>query len=78
MAALTDIKCDSATMQLRKVSTARLTTGMIPQQEIRTKSGALMVPKGQEITPALLIKLENFSRAGSIDSEIMVLIPASF
>jgi hypothetical protein len=51
---------------------------MILQQEIRTRSGTLMVPKGHEITPALLIKLENFSRAGSIDAEIMVLVPASF
>jgi len=34
-----------------------------------------MVPKGQEITAALLIKLENFSRAGSIDNEIMALVP---
>jgi response regulator RpfG family c-di-GMP phosphodiesterase len=75
VAALSDIKCESATMQLRKVSTARLTMGMILQQEIRTRSGTLMVPKGQEITPALLIKLENFSHAGSIDSEIMVLVP---
>jgi len=78
VAALSDIKCESATMQLRKISTARLTIGMILQQEIRTKTGTLMVPKGQEITPALLIKLENFSRAGAIDNEVMVLVPASF
>jgi hypothetical protein len=78
VAALADFKSEGATMQLRKVSTARLTMGMILQQEIRTRTGTLMVPKGQEITPALLIKLENFSRAGSIDGEIMVLVPASF
>jgi hypothetical protein len=51
--------------------------GMILQQEIRTRAGTLMVPKGQEITPALLIKLVNFSQAGSIDSEIVVLVPAN-
>jgi CheY-like chemotaxis protein len=78
VAALSDIKSESASMQLRKLSITRLTTGMILQQEIRTRSGTLMVPKGHEITPALLIKLENFSRAGSIDAEIMVLVPASF
>ena len=76
VAALSDIKCESASMQLRKVSTARLMAGMILQQEIRTRSGTLMVPKGHEITPALLAKLENFSRAGSIEGEIMVLVPA--
>ncbi len=77
VAAFSDIKSDGSASQLRKVSTARLTTGMILQQEIRTKTGTLIVPKGQEITPALLMKLENFSRAGSIDNEIMVLVPGT-
>ena len=49
--------------------------GMILQQEIRTRAGTLMVPKGQEITPALLIKLDNYLRAKSIDNEIAVLVP---
>jgi hypothetical protein len=62
-------------MELRKVSTAKLTIGMILQQEIRTRTGMLMVAKGQEVTYALLIKLENFSRAGTIDDEIMALVP---
>jgi hypothetical protein len=48
---------------------------MILQQNITTREGALMVPKGNEITPTLLVKLENFSRAGSIDDEIMALVP---
>jgi len=76
VAAFSDIKSNGAATQLRKISTARLTTGMILQQEIRTRTGTLIVPKGQEITPALLIKLENFAHAGSIDNEIMVLVPA--
>ena len=73
--AMSSIKPESATMELRRIPTAKLTAGMILQQEIRTKTGTLMVPKGQEITPALLIKLENFLRAGSIDHEIMALVP---
>jgi hypothetical protein len=77
VAALADFKSEGATMQLRKVSIARLTMGMILQQEIRTRTGTLMVPKGQEITPALLIKLVNFSQAGSIENEIIVLVPAN-
>jgi FixJ family two-component response regulator len=77
VAALTDFKSEGASMQLRKVPTAKLSAGMILQQEIRTRTGTLMVPKGQEITPALLVKLENYSQAGSIDTEIMVLVPGS-
>ena len=73
--ALAGIKPESAKMEVRKVPASKLTTGMILQQEIRTLSGMLIVAKGQEITHALLIKLENFSRAGTIDKEIMALVP---
>jgi response regulator RpfG family c-di-GMP phosphodiesterase len=73
--AITNLKPDGATMQPRKIATSRLTTGMILQQEIRSRAGMLVVAKGQEITHALLIKLDNFSRAGTIDRELMVLVP---
>lgn len=62
-------------MEVRKVPASKLTTGMILQQEIRTLTGMLVVAKGQEITHALLIKLDNFSRAGTIDKEILALVP---
>jgi hypothetical protein len=48
---------------------------MILQQEIRTRTGMLLVLDGHEITQALLIKLDNFSRAGTIDKEVMALVP---
>ena len=73
--ALKDVKPDGATMALRKVPTSKLTTGMILQQEIRSRTGILVVATGQEVTHALLLKLSNFSRAGTIDKEIMALIP---
>jgi response regulator RpfG family c-di-GMP phosphodiesterase len=73
--ALADIKPEGTHMELRKIPVTRLATGMILQQDITTREGALMVPKGNEITPTLLIKLENFSRTGSIDDEIMALVP---
>jgi CheY-like chemotaxis protein len=73
--ALADIKAENAKMELRKVSASRLTTGMLLQQEIRTRAGILVVVKGQEVTHALLIKLDSFSRAGTIDKELMVLVP---
>jgi hypothetical protein len=73
--ALAGIKAESAKMEMRKVLTSRLTTGMILQQEIRTRAGMLVVVKGQEVTHALLIKLDNFSRAGTIEKEIMAQVP---
>lgn len=70
------MKLEGAGIESRKVPMAKLTSGMILQQEIRSGSGILIVTKGQEVTDALRIKLDNFSRAGSIDKEIMVLVPA--
>lgn len=70
--ALADIKPESAKMELRKVPVSSFTTGMIVQQEIRTREGVLMVAKGQEITHALMIKLDSLSRAGTIDKKILV------
>jgi len=74
--ALADIEPETARMELRKVSTSSLSTGMILQQEIRTRTGMLVVPEGHEITQALLVRLENFARAGTIDKEVMALVPA--
>ncbi len=73
--ALGSIKPESAKMEVRKVPSSKLATGMILEQEIRTLTGMLVVAKGQEITHALLIKLDNFSRAGTIEKEIMALVP---
>jgi response regulator RpfG family c-di-GMP phosphodiesterase len=73
--ALADMKSEEARLELRKISVSKLTAGMILQQEIRMKSGMLIVAKGQEITHALLLKLENFARAETIDKEIMALVP---
>jgi response regulator RpfG family c-di-GMP phosphodiesterase len=74
--ALLGIKTATAAMELRKIPTSKLAPGMILQQEIRTRSGMLVVAKGQEVTHALVIKLDNFSHAGTIDKEIMVMVPA--
>jgi hypothetical protein len=72
--ALASIKPESAKMELRKLSASSLATGMILQQEVRTRAGVLVVAKGQEMTHSLMIKLDNFSRAGTIDKEITVLV----
>jgi response regulator RpfG family c-di-GMP phosphodiesterase len=72
--ALASIKPESAKMELRKLSASSLATGMILQQEVRTRAGVLVVAKGQEMTHSLMIKLDNFSRAGTIDKEITLLV----
>jgi response regulator RpfG family c-di-GMP phosphodiesterase len=72
---LNDIMPPAAKMALRKVPILKLAVGMIVEQEIRMAGGMLLVAKAQEITPALLIKLENRARAGQLEKEIMVLAP---
>jgi response regulator RpfG family c-di-GMP phosphodiesterase len=72
--AVKEIEPETAKMELRKVSASRLEAGMILQQEIRTHSGMLVVPEGQAITRALLIKLDNYSRAGTIGKDVMALV----
>jgi len=72
---LNDIVPPVERLALRKVSTLKLAVGMIVEQEIRSAEGLLLVAKSQEITPALLVKLENRARAGQLGKEIMALVP---
>jgi len=72
---LNDIVPPVERLALRKVSTLKLAAGMIVEQEIRSAEGLLLVAKSQEITPALLVKLENRARAGQLGKEIMALVP---
>jgi hypothetical protein len=72
---LTDLRPLEAAKQLRKVSTSRLRAGMVLDQEIKNGQGVLLVAKGQELTSALIMRLENHARAGAIDKEVMAFVP---
>jgi FixJ family two-component response regulator len=73
--ALVGIKATGGGMEARTVSTLKLATGMVLDQDIRNKNGLLLVAKSQEVSSAVLIKLENFAKAGLISKEIRVLVP---
>jgi FixJ family two-component response regulator len=73
--ALSNLQPLEAAKQLRKVSTARLRAGMVLDQEIKNGQGVLLVAKGQELTSALIMRLENHARAGAIDKEVMAFVP---
>jgi ActR/RegA family two-component response regulator len=73
--ALIGIKAVGGGMEARRVSTLKLATGMVLDQDVRNREGLLLVAKGQEISSALLAKLENFARAALIDKEVQVLVP---
>lgn len=72
---LADIKPYDSKMELRKLAISNVTVGTILQQDVRNHVGLLIVAKGQEVTRPLLSKLEYFSRARMIDSEVVALVP---
>jgi FixJ family two-component response regulator len=73
--ALDDLEPERARNELRRLSIAHLSPGMILAQEIRNHLGMLIVANGQEVTRPLITKLENFLQAGMIDKEVSVLVP---
>jgi hypothetical protein len=72
---LVDLQPHGGAKQLLKVSTSRLRAGMVLDQEIKNGQGVLLVAKGQELTPALIMRLESHAKAGTIDEEVMALVP---
>jgi hypothetical protein len=63
--------------EIRKHRIEDLTPGMILQQEVRTRSGLLLVSRGQEVSPMLIFKLKNSYSRGDIPGEVMVSMPKS-
>jgi response regulator RpfG family c-di-GMP phosphodiesterase len=47
-------------------------TGTVIAEDIMTRTGVMIVPKGQEITEALKLRLENFRRFNMLKGSIMV------
>jgi hypothetical protein len=72
--ALVDLQPHGA-KKLLKVPTTRLTAGMVLDQEIKNGQGVLLVAKGQELTTALIMRLDNHAKTGSIDKEVMAFVP---
>ncbi len=70
--AMIELEPESAGKDSRSVSISQLSTGMVLEQEIRSKTGTLIAARGQEITPPLLLKLKSFSAKGSIEGNASV------
>jgi len=63
--------------EIRKCRIEELSPGMIIQQEIRTHDGGLLVSKGQEVTPPLLLKLKNFHARRAISGDVTISLPTT-
>ncbi|MGA7402607.1 MAG: HD domain-containing phosphohydrolase [Candidatus Sulfotelmatobacter sp.] len=58
--------------EIRNCRVEDLAPGMIVQQEVRTHDGALLVSKGQEVTPTVIFKLKNFHARRAIAGTLNV------
>ena len=63
-----------ATMELRILKSAELRTAMVVDQDVRSKSGLLLLAKGQEVTPSVLGRLKAFASKTGIVEPIRVLV----
>jgi len=73
--ALVNYRAERGSLAPRWVSASKLLLGMVLEQDLRSHQGALLIPRGQEITIALRLKIENFAKSAAIDKEILVLSP---
>jgi ActR/RegA family two-component response regulator len=62
---------------IRKCQIDDLVPGMIIQQEVRTPDNVLIVSKGQQVTPTLLLKLKNFHAKRAIAKDLTVSMPTT-
>jgi response regulator RpfG family c-di-GMP phosphodiesterase len=64
--ALAGIRNSAPQSQVSELALPLLRAGMILAQDVRAETGVLVVARGQELTPGLLAKLENYFRPNSV------------
>ena len=73
--ALVGVNLESRGMVSRRMLVINLAAGMVLDQDLESKEGLLIIPKGQLLTTTLLIKIRNFLRAGRLNLEVTALVP---
>ncbi len=63
--------------EVRKCRIDMLSPGMIVQGEVRSVDGSLVISKGQEVTPPLILKLKNLLARKMVASEMLTSMPAT-
>jgi hypothetical protein len=63
--------------ETRKCQIEDLLPGMIIQEEVHTLAGALVVSKGQEVTPAVIFKLKNLLARQVLSNNVSASMPRS-
>jgi CheY-like chemotaxis protein len=75
--ALVELDPNAEEGEIRKCRIELLSPGMIVQQEVRTNEEVLLISKGQEATPPLILKLKNLHARHVIAAEVTVSMPTT-
>ena len=75
--ALVTLDPNSEDREIRTCKIRKLVPGMITHQELNTHEGVLVIAKGQEITPAVISKLENLLARRAIVDHLTVSLPTA-
>ncbi len=61
--------------EIRTAVVADLREGMILAEGIQSSQNMLLASKGQQVTPSMIMRLQNFSKAGGVREPFSVLLP---
>lgn len=74
--ALGQVEVVAVETELREISVRDLTDSMTLAQDLHTRAGLLVAPKGQKATLSLRVRLENYLHRKEIEQKIRVNVPA--
>ncbi|MDQ2842459.1 MAG: response regulator [Acidobacteriota bacterium] len=73
--ALIGVNSEGGSRMSQRLAIPKLAMGMYLDQEVRGREGQLLAAKGQEISRAVLLKMQNWAQAGLIEDELDVSVP---
>ena len=76
LATLRTLYADSEQMQRTERRARELSPGMVLDGDVRTRDGALVLPKGRELNAVLIERLLQFSASRGLEEPIAVRVPA--
>ncbi len=76
MEALREVIAGELVYEIKSMRVDELPPGMILASDVKTREDVLLVPRGQEVTATLLLRLKNFAKIGVIANSVRVLVRA--
>lgn len=61
--------------EVREVTVDGLSEGMVFDEDVLTRSGMMLIPRGQEVTVGVIARISNFARRSGIKQPVRVRIP---